>query len=85
MTSRVLKALAPLAALAVMATPSFADEPGPGGSKPPVAKTGEEVFGEVSELARLDNLEVAVETPAHLHAPFVSQGGRRDHKRATKR
>ena len=44
MTSRVLKALAPLAALALMATPSFADEPGPGGSKPPVAKTGEEVY-----------------------------------------
>jgi len=29
---------------AAVAAPSLADEPGPGGSKPPVAKTGEEVY-----------------------------------------
>ncbi|MFZ5719060.1 MAG: c-type cytochrome [Pseudomonadota bacterium] len=33
-----------LAAAAVLATPSWADEPGPGGTRPPVARTGEEVY-----------------------------------------
>lgn len=32
------------AAVAALATPSFADEPGPGGTRPPVARTGEEVY-----------------------------------------
>jgi len=41
MTRRFLSALAVAAALA---TPALADEPGPGGTKPPVAKTGEEVY-----------------------------------------
>ena len=41
MTRRLLIALAAAGALA---TPSFADEPGPGGTKPPVAGTGEEVY-----------------------------------------
>ncbi|HVI30923.1 cytochrome c [Phenylobacterium sp.] len=31
-------------AAAAMAAPSLADEPGPGGAKPPVPKTGEEVY-----------------------------------------
>jgi mono/diheme cytochrome c family protein len=30
--------------LALLASPSFADEPGPGGTKPPVARNGEEVY-----------------------------------------
>lgn len=29
---------------AVIATPGLADEPGPGGTKPPVPRTGEEVY-----------------------------------------
>lgn len=33
-----------LAAAATLAAPAFADEPGPGGSRPPVARTGEEVY-----------------------------------------
>ena len=36
--------LSALALAAAIATPALADEPGPGGSKPPVAKTGEEVY-----------------------------------------
>jgi len=32
------------AALAALAAPALADEPGPGGTKPPVAKTGEEIY-----------------------------------------
>ena len=42
MSHRFLGALA--LAAAVFAAPALADEPGPGGSKPPVAKTGEEVY-----------------------------------------
>lgn len=60
MTSRVLKALAPLAALAAMATPSFADEPGPGGSKPPVAKTGEEVYRMYCQVCHMADAKGAV-------------------------
>jgi len=41
MLRRLLGAIALSAALAA---PALADEPGPGGSKPPVAKTGEEVY-----------------------------------------
>lgn len=37
------KLLIALAALA-LATPALADEPGPGGTKPPMPKTGEEVY-----------------------------------------
>lgn len=37
------KLLIALTAL-VLATPAFADEPGPGGTKPPTPKTGEEVY-----------------------------------------
>lgn len=36
--------LAGLAFLALTAAPALADEPGPGGSKAPVAKTGEQVY-----------------------------------------
>jgi mono/diheme cytochrome c family protein len=36
--------LGALALCAALAAPALADEPGPGGSKPPVAKTGEEVY-----------------------------------------
>lgn len=39
--SAILPAVALIAALAV---PASADEPGPGGSKPPVPKNGEEVY-----------------------------------------
>lgn len=31
-------------AIATLAAPAFADEPGPGGSKPPTPKNGEEVY-----------------------------------------
>lgn len=36
--------LTALGALALLATPALADEPGPGGSKPPMPKTGAEVY-----------------------------------------
>lgn len=39
-----MRSLIIAAALAALAAPALADEPGPGGSKPPVAKTGEEVY-----------------------------------------
>ncbi len=42
MTPKVL--LPALALLAAMATPAFADEPGPGGSKPPIPKDGREIY-----------------------------------------
>lgn len=36
--------LGAIALAAALAAPALADEPGPGGSKPPVARTGEEVY-----------------------------------------
>ncbi len=41
----MLRRLIPMAvAVATLAAPAFADEPGPGGSKPPQPKNGEEVY-----------------------------------------
>ena len=48
------------AVLASLAAPAFADEPGPGGSKPPVAKTGEEIYRTYCQACHMANAEGAV-------------------------
>ncbi|TAJ68601.1 MAG: cytochrome c [Phenylobacterium sp.] len=52
--------LGALAALALTAAPAFADEPGPGGSKPPVAKTGEEVYRTYCQACHMADAKGAV-------------------------
>ncbi len=42
--SYLRKTLAAIVAMTAFALPSLADEPGPGGSRPPVAKTGADVY-----------------------------------------
>jgi len=49
-----------LAALAMIATPALADEPGPGGSKAPVAKTGEEVYRTYCQACHMADAKGAV-------------------------
>ena len=44
MTHRIASALGALAFLVAASVPAFADEPGPGGSKPPTPKNGAEVY-----------------------------------------
>jgi mono/diheme cytochrome c family protein len=51
---------AALAALAAIATPSLADEPGPGGTKTPVAKTGEEVYRTYCQACHMADAKGAV-------------------------
>jgi mono/diheme cytochrome c family protein len=48
------------AALAAVAAPAFADEPGPGGSKPPVAKTGEDVYRTYCQACHMPDAKGAV-------------------------
>lgn len=57
MTQRFFGALA---LMAVLATPALADEPGPGGSKPPVAKTGEEVYRTYCQACHMADAKGAV-------------------------
>lgn len=57
MTRRFLGALA---ALAAIATPAVADEPGPGGTRPPVAKTGEEVYRTYCQACHMPDAKGAV-------------------------
>jgi mono/diheme cytochrome c family protein len=57
MTHRFLLALV---AVAAIATPSFADEPGPGGTKPPVARTGEEVYRTFCQACHMADAKGAV-------------------------
>lgn len=57
MTHRFLSALIAAAALA---GPALADEPGPGGSKPPVAKTGEEVYRTYCQACHMADAKGAV-------------------------
>lgn len=52
MTRIVTSSLA-LAALLTLAAPALADEPGPGGSKPPVPKTGAEVYTMVCQSCHM--------------------------------
>jgi mono/diheme cytochrome c family protein len=52
--------LGALAAIAVIATPSFADEPGPGGSKPPVARSGEEIYRTYCQACHMADARGAV-------------------------
>lgn len=49
-----------LAAAAAIATPSLADEPGPGGTKPPVARTGEEVYKTFCQACHMADAKGAV-------------------------
>jgi len=49
-----------LAALAAIATPALADEPGPGGTKAPVAKTGEEVYRTYCQACHMADAKGAV-------------------------
>jgi mono/diheme cytochrome c family protein len=49
-----------LAVLAVVATPVLADEPGPGGTKAPVAKTGEEVYRTYCQACHMADAKGAV-------------------------
>lgn len=48
------------AALAAVAAPALADEPGPGGSKPPVARTGEEVYRTYCQACHMPDAKGAV-------------------------
>ncbi len=51
--TRLVKSGLILAAALVLATPALADEPGPGGSKPPVPKTGAEVYSMVCQSCHM--------------------------------
>jgi len=57
MTHRFLIAFA---AAAAIATPALADEPGPGGTKPPVARTGEEVYRTFCQACHMADAKGAV-------------------------
>jgi mono/diheme cytochrome c family protein len=54
------KPLAVLAFAALLATPALADEPGPGGSRPLVPKTGEEVYRYVCQACHMADAKGAV-------------------------
>jgi mono/diheme cytochrome c family protein len=60
LTYRFLKGLGALALVAAVSTPSFADEPGPGGTKPLVPKTGEEVYRMVCQACHMADAKGAV-------------------------
>ena len=51
--TRLVKSGLVLAAALVLAAPALADEPGPGGSKPPVPKTGAEVYTMVCQSCHM--------------------------------
>jgi len=57
MTHRFLIAIA---AAAAIATPSLADEPGPGGTKPPIARSGEEVYRTYCQACHMADAKGAV-------------------------
>lgn len=57
MTRRILLGLTLAASLAA---PSFADEPGPGGTKPPIARTGEEVYKTYCQACHMADAKGAV-------------------------
>jgi mono/diheme cytochrome c family protein len=56
MIPRLLIALA----VACVAGPALADEPGPGGTKPPVAKTGDEVYRTFCQACHMADAKGAV-------------------------
>lgn len=58
MTSKL--ALAAAAAALVLAAPALADEPGPGGSKPPVPVTGQQVYQMVCQTCHMADGKGAV-------------------------
>jgi mono/diheme cytochrome c family protein len=67
-----------LAAAAAIATPSFADEPGPGGTKPPVARTGEEVYRTYCQACHMADAKGAVGAaafPALANNPRLATTG----------
>ncbi|WP_374576260.1 cytochrome c [Phenylobacterium sp.] len=53
MTHRLLNAFTLAGALALAATAASADEPGPGGTRPVVPKTGEEVYRTVCQACHM--------------------------------
>lgn len=57
MTRRILLGLT---LAATLAAPSLADEPGPGGTKPPVARTGEEVYRTYCQACHMADAKGAV-------------------------
>jgi mono/diheme cytochrome c family protein len=46
--------------VAVLAAPALADEPGPGGTRPPVARTGEEVYRTYCQACHMADAKGAV-------------------------
>ncbi|MDZ4374059.1 MAG: cytochrome c [Phenylobacterium sp.] len=56
---KVISALATLA-LALAASPAGADEPGPGGTRPPVAKTGADVYRMYCQACHMADAKGAV-------------------------
>ena len=48
-----IKALAALTLAAALASPAFADEPGPGGTKPVIPKNGEETYRMVCQACHM--------------------------------
>ena len=69
----ILASVLPAAmALAALALPAFADEPGPGGSKPPQPKNGEEVYVMMCQSCHMAGGKGAVGAaafPAHANNP----------------
>jgi len=54
------RGLVALAVFTALATPSLADEPGPGGSKPPVPKTGADVYRMYCQVCHMADAKGAV-------------------------
>jgi mono/diheme cytochrome c family protein len=53
MTLKAVFAAALLCAAPALATPAWADEPGPGGSRPPVPATGQQVYEMVCQACHM--------------------------------
>ena len=58
----MIRRLLPIAlvATAALSAPALADEPGPGGTKPPVARTGEEVYRTYCQACHMADAKGAV-------------------------
>ena len=78
MTHRLLRGLGAFAVAAAICTPSLADEPGPGGTKPLVPKTGEEVYRFVCQACHMADAKGAVGAgtfPALANNPRLGTAG----------
>lgn len=56
----IRRLLTGLAVAAALTTPSLADEPGPGGTKPPVARTGPEIYKTFCQACHMADAKGAV-------------------------